>query len=201
MKKLVLKKQLISFVMGACACFSADMMAQDVKVTGDAQAVVKDSDCSKELLLAYFPEIFVRETFVKFNVPKDKWDALIKGLNEKDKEVIKVVEDKASKMNPNPLKDPEQRQAAVKLFRETLLEIFSSVLKANGITDDAQISSMLDDIQQQKAKRFAMCIKRDNDANKSDSNTNLDELDDDDDEDDDDDDDDDEEEDDEDLKK
>lgn len=171
MKKLILKKQLVTLLMGACACFTTvNAMAQDVKAPVLPSADVKDSECSKELLLAYFPEIFVRETFTKFNVPKDKWDAIVKGLNDKDKDVIRVVEDRASMMTPNPLKDPEQRQAAVKLFRETLLEIFSGVLKSNGISDDSQISAMLDDIQQQKAKRFALCIKKDYEANKSDAN-------------------------------
>lgn len=117
-------------------------------------------ECSKELLLSYFPESFVRETLKKFNVPQDKWDAIVKELNEKDKEVVKIVEDKASKVTPNPLKDPSQRQAAVKIFRETLTDVFSTTLKKNGVTDDNQIQQMLDDVQQQKAKRFAQCMEQ-----------------------------------------
>lgn len=178
MKKVVFNKQLISFFAACLTCFlSGNLTAADAP----GAASLKESDCSKDLLLAYFPEVFVKETFTKFNISKEKWDAIIKSLNEKDKDVIKMVEEKASKMNPNPLKDPQQRQAAVKLFRETLLEIFSSVLKANDIQDDGKIASMLDDIQQQKAKRFAMCIKRDN---ASLDNANLDDDDEDDDDDD-----------------
>lgn len=117
-------------------------------------------ECSKELLLAYFPETFVTETLKKFNIPQDKWDSIKKELNSKDKDVIKTVEQKASQLDPNPLKDPQQRQAAVKIFRETLLQIFGDVLRANGINDPKQIQSMLDDIQQQKAKRFAQCMEK-----------------------------------------
>jgi hypothetical protein len=117
-------------------------------------------ECSKELLLAYFPESFVNETLKKFNVPQDKWASITKELNEKDKEVVKIVEDKAAKMDPNPLRDPQHRQDAVKIFRETLFEVFSSVLKKNGVEDDKQIQSMLDDIQQQKARRFAQCMEK-----------------------------------------
>lgn len=170
MKKVVFKGQLLPILMSFCACF-ASVDGAEAPAAPQNNSAVKDSDCSKDLLLAYFPEIFVKETFTKFNVPKDKWDAIIKALNDKDddkeKTVMKVVEEKAAKMSPNPLKDPQQRQAAVKLFRETLLEIFSSVLKAHGVTDDAKIASMLDDIQQQKIKRFAMCIKKDNESAKS----------------------------------
>jgi len=115
--------------------------------------------CSKDILLAYFPEVFVRETLKNYNVPKDQWDAITSELTAKDRDIIKQVEIKAEKLNPNPLKDPQQRQAAVKIFRDTLLENFSATLKAHGISDDKQIQAMLDDIQQQKAKRFAFCME------------------------------------------
>lgn len=119
-----------------------------------------DDECSRELLISYFPKVFVTETLKKYHVSQDKWDAIANDLAVKDKQVIKNVEDKASKMNPNPLKDPQQRQTAVKLFRETLIDLFSSTMKANGVTDEKQIQEMLNDIQQQKAKRFAMCMQK-----------------------------------------
>lgn len=117
-------------------------------------------ECSKELLIAYFPEVFVKETLKKFNVPQSSWAAITQELNGKESEIIKMVEEKAEKMKENPLKDPKQRQEAVKIFRETLLQVFSGVMKKNGVTDDKQIQSMLDDIQQQKAKRFAQCMEK-----------------------------------------
>lgn len=119
-------------------------------------------ECSKELLLDYFPKQFVLESLKKFNVPQDKWDAIASSLAAKDKDVVKIVEDKASKLTPNPLKDrdPQQRQIAVKLFRETLLQVFSDALQANGITDQKQLQGMLDDIQQQKARNFALCMEK-----------------------------------------
>lgn len=117
-------------------------------------------ECSRELLLSYFPETFVNETLKKNNVPKDQWDAINKELSSKNDSVIKLVEEKAQKMDPNPLKDPSQRQAAVKIFRDTLFEVFSGVMKQHGVTDDQQIRAMLDDIQHQKAVRFAQCMDK-----------------------------------------
>lgn len=117
-------------------------------------------ECSRELLISYFPKVFVTETLKKYNVPQEKWETIANDLALKDKEVIKTVEEKAAKLNPNPLKDPQQRQAAVKLFRETLTDLFAGTMKANGVTDEKQISEMLNDIQQQKAKRFAMCMQK-----------------------------------------
>lgn len=143
MKTLALKLSLLAFL----ACLGVATAADE---------------CSKELLLDYFPKQFVTETLKKYNVPQDKWDAITSALATKDKDVVKLVEDKASKLTPNPLKDrdPQQRQIAVKLFRETLLQVFSDALQANGITDQQQLQTMLDDIQQQKARNFAQCMEK-----------------------------------------
>ena len=101
------------------------------------------------------------DTLKHFNVPEDKWEkGIAKSLAAKDKEVVKIVEKKAAAMTPNPLKDTQQRQAAVKLFRETLFEVFSDALKENGLQDESQFMPMLDQIQQQKAKKFALCMEK-----------------------------------------
>lgn len=148
MKILALKLSLVAFVVGAIVLPFSSVKAAD--------------ECSKELLLEYFPKQFVTETLKKFNVPQDKWDAIATSLSSKDKDVVKLVEEKASKLNPNPLKDrdPQQRQVAVKLFRETLLQVFSDALQANGISDSKELQAMLDDIQQQKARNFAQCMEK-----------------------------------------
>ncbi len=178
MYKSVLKNCLAQ-IFGFSLVFTANTFAQDMSSqTPPSNPPGLSDECSKELLISYFPKAFVTETLKKYNISQDKWDAIASDLAQKDKQVIKAVEDKASKMNPNPLKDPQQRQAAVKIFRETLTDLFASTMKANGITDSKQISDMLNDIQQQKAKRFAMCMQKmsqeksqedsDNDENKED---------------------------------
>lgn len=151
MKKLILKSSIASLlgiatIIAPCAAYG--------------QAPAATDECAKELLLSYFPKPIVAETLKKFNVPQDKWEGIQQSLSNKDKEIVKTVEQKASSMNPNPLKDPQQRQAAVKLFRETLLQVFSDALRENGLTDSNQFQAMLDDIQQQKAKKFAMCMEQ-----------------------------------------
>lgn len=149
-KKALLQTMKLFFVFGMC-CTPFHTKAADVS---------DNEECAQEILLAYFPGIFVRETLSKFKVPQDQWDAINKELSLRDKEIIKKVEAKAAKMSSNPLKDPQQRQAAVKIFRETLFENFAEVMRAHGIKDDQQIQQMLDDIQQQKAKRFARCMQQ-----------------------------------------
>lgn len=180
MYKSVLKSCLMPFL----CLVSANVFAQNasLQVPPTTPPGLED-ECSRELLISYFPKVFVTETLKKYNVPQDKWDAIANDLSIKDKQVIKTVEDKASKINPNPLKDPQQRQAAVKLFRETLIDLFSSTMKANGVSDDKQIQDMLNDIQQQKAKRFAMCMQKMANTKNSSNPSGSDETDDSDDKD------------------
>jgi hypothetical protein len=159
-KKLTGKWLLLSTIAAVCGFVSPTSLSA---IDNTAQ-----DECVRELLLSYFPEPIVNETLKKFNVPQDKWPAIVKALGQKDKEVVKLVEEKAAKMTPNPLKDAKERQAAVKLFRDTLLEVFSDSMKANGMTDTSQFQAMLDDIQQQKAKKFAMCMEK----HKADSKSN-----------------------------
>ena len=118
------------------------------------------NECSKELLLSYFPEAFVKETLKKNQIPEDKWSAIVEELASNDKNVISKVESRANSMNPNPLKSPEYREQAIMVFREVLLEIFTDAMNKNGIFDKEQIQSMLDEVQRIKAKRFAQCMEK-----------------------------------------
>lgn len=118
------------------------------------------NECLKNVLLSYFPEPFVKEVLKRNQIPEDKWNPIIEELASNDKNVIAKVEARASALNPNPLKSPEYREQAITVFRETLLEIFTSVMNKNGITDKEQIQSMLDEMQRLKAKRFAKCMEK-----------------------------------------
>lgn len=119
-------------------------------------------DCSKELLISYFPEPFVNEILAEYQISKDLWPQINSALQDQDKTIISTVEAKAAKMNPNPLKDPSQRNTAVAIFKETLYETFAKVMNQYGIDDKEQIAAMLDEIQFKKAKRFRECMEKQN---------------------------------------
>lgn len=159
MKKCLILGSFSIFCMTSVALRAEEGTENPAKVEAKPSVTTVD-ECSRELLLAYFPAPFVRETLKKFKVPEMEWSKIESELASKDKETLKIVEQKAAAMETNPLKDPSSRQMAVKLFRETLLEEFSSVLKTHGVSDDKQIQEMLADVQQQKAERFAKCMKQ-----------------------------------------
>lgn len=124
-------------------------------------AAIDLSLCRKEVLMTFFPSPIVKDVLVRNKVSEEIADKIAKELSQKDSEVIKTVEIKASKMDPNPLNDLAQRDTAVKVFRETLFEVFAKSLKSNQVTaDDNQIQSILDDMQQMKGKLFVECIKK-----------------------------------------
>lgn len=114
---------------------------------------------SKEVFLSYFPESLVTDALSRYNIPKEEWASINQDLSSKEGLVIRLVDEKASKMDPNPMEDPNQRKAAVKIFREVLFQVFSEVLYSHGVTDTDKIRNMLDTIQQLKAEKFCLSMK------------------------------------------
>ena len=116
--------------------------------------------CTKEELMRFFPEQVVQSILVKHNIPKEQADLIARDLSQKDLELSKKVEEKSEKLESNPFKNLSQREVAAKIYRETLYEVFSNVLKAHGVTDQDQIQIMLDELQEARSKLFIECIRK-----------------------------------------
>lgn len=119
-----------------------------------------DEQCSKEVLMSFFPKPIVTDVLTENKISNDKITVIVSELAKQNDSIIKMVQEKASKMDPNPLKDPAKREEAAKIFKGTILDVFGNVLKAQGVTDEAQIKTMLDTIQERKAKLFADCMQK-----------------------------------------
>lgn len=141
------------------------LLADEAPATGSTQTstglIIDSSLCTKDVLMTFFPQPVVKAVLIKHQVPEDKAQAISQELSRKSQEVAQMVESKASKMDPNPFNDLSHRDEAVKLFRETLFEIFSQALKSNGVNKDkVGIQLLLDDMQEAKGKLFVECIKK-----------------------------------------
>jgi len=143
------KRLALMILCGVCTLFSPVAVS----------AYSEDADMSQDEMMTYFPSKFVANTLEQYKVPQGQRLAIQNALSDKDQEVINLVEEKAAKMNPNPLRDPQMRQEAIKIFRDSLYEVFSKVMQAHGVTDKEELHSMLDDIQRQKAEYFARMIE------------------------------------------
>lgn len=118
--------------------------------------------CSKELFMTRFPKPLVKMVLIKNQFPADQAEAIADELSKKDQDIIKLVEKKASQSDPNPFKDLSQREAAVKIVRESLYDVFAESLQKYGVKDETKIHQLLDDIQEAKGKLFVECIRREN---------------------------------------
>jgi hypothetical protein len=116
--------------------------------------------CTKEELMRFFPEQVVQSVLVKSNIPKEQAETIAHDLSLKDQELAKIVEEKSSKIEPHPFKNLSQRELAIRIYRETLYEVFAGVLKAHGITSEDQIQSLLDELQEARSKLFIECIRK-----------------------------------------
>ena len=119
-----------------------------------------NSEISNDMMMSYFPEIFVERTLERYRIPQAQRIPIQKELADKNQEVIDLVEDKASKMTTNPLRDPKMREEAVKIFRDSLYQVFSKVMHSHGVTDKEELHEMLDDIQRQKAEYFSQRLQQ-----------------------------------------
>ena len=117
--------------------------------------------CTKDVLMTFFPGPIVKAVLVRYGVEPGKAEKIAEELSGKDREVVSDVEKKSAEYDPNPLNDLNQRDLAVKIFRETLYEVFAKVLKTNQVAgDDNEIQTILDDMKEIKGKLFVECIKK-----------------------------------------
>lgn len=116
--------------------------------------------CTKEELMRFFPEQLVESILIKFDLPKEQASAIANELSQKDRELAKIVESKSAQVEPNPFKNLSHRDVAIKIYRETLYEVFAKVLKSHGVTDEDKIQTMLDELQEARSKLFIECIRR-----------------------------------------
>lgn len=121
---------------------------------------VGEANCRKEELLAFFPRSLVQWVLVKQHFSSEEAGRIAEELAYKDKELTKKVEEKAALFDPNPLRDLGHRDLAIRLYRETLYEVFAKVLRAHGIEDGDRIQALLDEMQSAKSTLFIECIRR-----------------------------------------
>lgn len=162
MKKGIIMKYLVSSL---CCGAAISMICCSISLHAETtEAVLSNSmKCTKEELMTFFPQQIVQSILIKAKLPKEQASVIAEELSHKDRELAKIVEDKAEKLEPNPFKDLSQRDLAIKIYRETLYEVFAQVLKSHGITNKDQIQALLDEMQAAKSKLFIECVRKQQD--------------------------------------
>jgi len=117
------------------------------------------AECSEDVLFKFFPRGFVTEVLKEHDIPQDKINNITETLYQADQEVFDLITSTAQNMEPNPLEDINAEAERAKLFRDSLMQVFTAALEQNGITDPQKIQTMLDEIQQKRLQRFIQCQK------------------------------------------
>jgi hypothetical protein len=150
-------------VMLSCLCtfFSLSMISVAALRAETTEVVLSNAmKCTKEELMKFFPEQIVRSILIKAGIPKDQAEQIAQELSLKDQEILKIQEEKVAKLGHNFSHNLSQRDLAQKIYRETLFEIFANVLRAHGVTDENQIQSLLDQLQDARSNLFIECIRK-----------------------------------------
>lgn len=149
------------FFYSYCCCTA--VMTLNCLVPLQAENTAKTSssslNCTKEQLMTFFPQPVVESVLIEAKIPEEQAKEIARELSQQDRELVKKVEEKAVKWDPNPFSDLSQRDLAIKIYNETLYEVFSKILKSHGIHNDNQIQTLLDKVREMKSKLFIDCIR------------------------------------------
>lgn len=133
---------------------------------GEEQNVKKYSlRCTQEELMQFFPTKIVESILIQSNIPKEKAELIATTLSQKEKELSKIMESRSDKSIQSSFDIASQRENAAKIYHESLYEVFSKVMKENGITDSNQIKHLLDELQETRSQLFLECIRSENSKN------------------------------------
>lgn len=131
-------------------------------MANDSSGELPYPKCSQEELMRFFPQPIVKSVLIKAHFSEKDATEIAEQLANKDKGMSKIVDEKASQFYPNPFRDLSQRDQAIKIYQETLFEVFANVLQSHGIKDENQIRTLLDEVRTTKSKMFVECMRQTN---------------------------------------
>lgn len=141
----------------AC-CFSLIQCLLPLKIYTETDQLIP---CTKEELMMFFPKPIVKEVLIKgTDLSEEEAENISKELVVKDQGLVQLVDEKAARYNPNPFHDLSQRDKAVRIYQETLFEVFAEVLKKHGLNDEKRIHALLENVRSIKSHMFVDCIRK-----------------------------------------
>ena len=106
------------------------MNSVDLDAIEGGAAPVDPSWCTREILMAFFPQPIVQSILIKHHVAETQAKEVAQSLSTKDSEILQSIEKKSAMIKSQPLLDMNQREAALQLFKEALFEVFSKTLES-----------------------------------------------------------------------
>lgn len=120
---------------------------------------VEEMRCTKEELLSFFPKQIVQKVLIQFKIPALKASEVADELSAKNHVLIQMVEQRAADLDPNPFKDPTQREKAIQIYQEVLHDMLAQALKSHEAGAEEQVDLYLQEIRKVKSQLFVQCIR------------------------------------------
>jgi len=121
--------------------------------TKDVQT--KPGATAGELYKIDFPPPFVNAALIKAKIPQEKVDKINSTLQAKHDYIHqKAKEIGAKHVVRNPFDYPPMEDEIVEIFQKVTFDVYSDVMKSNGINDKKIIEDSYEYIQQQKIKNY-----------------------------------------------
>lgn len=113
--------------------------------------------CYYQVATNFFPYPLVAQTLSAHKFTQDRWSLIYQDLQVRSAAIPKIIQERASRMVPNPLQ-PYQPDAAGALLRAVLEETFAQSLRANYFYDPYITAVMFRYIRVQQADRLRACL-------------------------------------------
>jgi len=120
-------------------------------------AVAEVPACYRDLELNFFRANLVNETLSMHSISQSNWNLINQELQRNVRRVPEIVRARAKQMIPNPLDTPFDREIALQLLQEVLLEVFSETLSLFQITNQNKVEEMFQYIREQQIERLTHC--------------------------------------------
>lgn len=128
----------------------------------------EEMGCYNRLEVDFFNEKFVAEALQLNHVYQSSWYLFNSALKVSAGAVPMMVQRRAEKMTPNPLRYPIQKREAALLLNQVLFEVFDKTVKEFGLTNLSSsafnqnaIIDMFRYIRAKQSPRFVACFGED----------------------------------------
>ncbi len=114
--------------------------------------------CFRILESNYFEPGALYQALSLHHVIQSQWNLIYQDLAKRSRDIPKIVKDKASRLSPNPLQDPYNKDVAVQILHDALYSLFVDVLRIHNITNESDIKNMFDYILSRKPEALQQCF-------------------------------------------
>jgi hypothetical protein len=141
---------------------SASLLILFLCVLSKGWSFVQDPNpCLRNLQQNFFREAVVTEALSFYNIPQGLWVPINNDLKVASARVPEQMKRMTSRMVPNPLEYPFQREVVAKLLKQALFEAFLSAMTNNNMVERPTVDMIFDYIFYRQAPFLISCLGED----------------------------------------